>query len=295
MGLEARLESMLQDAGPSLADLDGLAEAESILAELAAVFFQAPLHGRRHRSRFQRHRTQYRGALPGPARPDPGGRVHGLSRPRYRRSLRQPSNRSGAWDFLKRNGWKTRCAGTSRSTPTTRSAGARKPPTMFLSGKPLRSVLPRAGPRRPRGLVSLRSPTGPPRRRPAVVHSRRGLRHHRAQAGRGGACRKSATWSRRCSRRWARWWWCWIRTAGSSASTAPANRPPGYSFQEVRGKQVWELFQIPGRVRALQGDFRSVAKRRSSRRIRKLLADAQGRAPLDRLVEHGAHRAEVAP
>ena len=42
MGLEARLESMLQDAGPSLADLDGLAEAESILAELASVFFQPP-------------------------------------------------------------------------------------------------------------------------------------------------------------------------------------------------------------------------------------------------------------
>ena len=43
------------------------------------------------------------------------------------------------------------------------------------------------GSRRPRGLVSLRSPAGAARRRRALVHSRRRIRHHRAQTGAGGA------------------------------------------------------------------------------------------------------------
>ena len=68
--------------------------------------------------------------------------------------------------------------------PTTSSAGASKPPSMFLSGKPLRSVLPGDRARWPSGLVPLRCPHGAPSRWTALVHPRRGLRHLRLEAHR---------------------------------------------------------------------------------------------------------------
>ena len=54
---------------------------------------------------------------------------------------------------------------------------------MFLTGKPLRSRVSGARPRRPPRLVPVRSEDGAARRRATLVHPRRGLRHHRAQAG----------------------------------------------------------------------------------------------------------------
>ena len=148
---------------------------------------------------------------------------HGVSGSGDRRGVRQPADRGQRWGSRRANGWKIRCAGISRFIPRIRIAGAAKRREMFLSGKPLRSAY-RVMARDGRVVwFHCEAQTGPPRRRAALVHSRRRVRYHGAEASRRERCSRSAISSPRFSIRSARWSWCSIRRAASSGSTAPAS------------------------------------------------------------------------
>ena len=126
---------------------------------------------------------------------------------------------------------------------------------MFLSGKPLAFGLSGDRARWPRGLVSLRSQDGPPRRRPPLVHSGRRLRHHRPEADRRSSAAGAQPRFRDSGHR---------RRAGHRARPRRTHRAlqsrlrtdsPATRFEEVRGRHLWELFAAPEEIERFQSDL----------------------------------------
>ena len=121
-----------------------------------------------------------------------------------------------ALGFSQRNGSKTRSAGINTSIRTTRRAGGSRRHTCCspaIRSAPRIASSPRDGCVL---LVPLPGEDCPSRRRPALVHPRRGLRHHRPEAGRAGAA--GGTQPRRGDSRHG-------RRAGRRARSAGPHRP----------------------------------------------------------------------
>ena len=66
----------------------------------------------------------------------------------------------------------------------------------------------------------------------------------------------------------------------------------GYSFDEVNGKYIWDLFLVPEEPRAIPGNFRAALApgRQPVGRLRNHLVDARWNPTSDRVVRHGFAR-----
>ena len=102
---------------------------------------------------------------------------------------------------------------------------------MFLSGKAAAIVVSRDGSRRTRGLVSLRSQTGPARRRADPGSSTASASTSRNSRKRSRRWTRKETSSRRSSTPWARWLWFSTRQGRIVRFNRACEQTTGYSFE----------------------------------------------------------------
>ena len=64
----------------------------------------------------------------------------------------------------------------------------------------------------------------------------------------------------------------------------------GYSFAEVSGQKIWDLFMVPEEVDRFKSDFQQLCADQLPSDYERYLVKRGRRPPVDRLVEHGAAR-----
>ena len=271
-----------------------LDEAEAILFELASVFGSSRLHATVRTPAFQRQTPQPRISKRGTGRwwnrfpPS-------CSWPIWTEASAKPTSVRKSrrrWGSRKRNGWKIRCAGITQIHPDDKQRWSVEAADMFLSGKPLRSayrVIARDG-----RVVWFHCEAKMIRRDDgsAVVHPWRGLRHHRSEADRSGALQEERNVVSAI-----------LDTVGALVIVLDPRGPhravqsrlratTGYSFDEVQGKHIWDLFLPPEEVERFSAIVAATAGRTCCHSDYESHWLTRTRcAAADRLVQHRAARA----
>ena len=85
-----------------------------------------------------------------------------------------------------------------------------------------------------------------------------------------------------------RWWWCSIREGRIIRFNRACEQTSGYSFAEVTGQKIWDLFMVPEEVDRFKSDFQQLCADQLPSDYEGYLVKTRRRAPFDRMVKHGA-------
>ena len=243
--------------GPSRGRLaggpDNIAEAESILEDLATVFFQtssSPGNAPRDRSTLPNMDARYKILLDQiPAVVFMAYLDQGIGEAYVSPQIEKLLGFSQKEWLEDPVSWYRQIHPDDKARWSMEAAG------MFLSGKAAAVVVSGDGARRTRGVVSMRSQTGAARRRQTLVHSRRRFRHH------GTEEKQSRRWQEERNVVSAI-----FDTVGALVIVLDrqgrivrfnraCEQTTGYSFEEVKGRRVREVFMIPEELERFSSIF----------------------------------------